>query len=473
MNEYAFDGENRVINLTAGTIFVSVRDLWSRWVDWFITDDNSKYPPAMRFVGGDALPGDKELGLTYFMLNDWKLRPYSGDHTLNIDGNLYSADGSSPYTNAIGGFNVMIINSVSSLVDSSIKQLPEIEYASYNGGVTIDTVNGTDSSEYPYGTPKFPCKTVTNSYLIRLARGFTKIYLKSDILLVGIPDGILRNLELIGVGGNRKHTITVNNILATDCSVENVRVIGTSKTGSTVKVINCEVNNFENVAIIAEDCYIHGGLYKDTELSNCRVDGLIKIAANGRFSGANIIFEGDYTSIDCNNSTSMVSLDIDSGYVKIINSVETCLLEFNLRGGELELDTSCIGGELYVEGYGKLYNSSQVTIKGNNLQSVIIPEAVWDTQILEHQTAGSTGKTLSNVTGSNLTKETIRAEFDTNSLVLQALRNMTPEMHQLQGLDQDNPMLITSTSRIVGDIELDYIKPDNTESIIVSRKIIP
>jgi hypothetical protein len=72
----------------------------------------------------------------------------------------------------------------------------------------------------------------------------------------------------------------------------------------------------------------------------------------------------------------MYSLDIRSGYVEIKNAVEGSLAEFNLAGGELEIAESCVGGELYVEGHGKLYDSGTMTLKANNLISEYMPDAV-------------------------------------------------------------------------------------------------
>ena len=45
---YIFNGTNKIITLTTGTTTVSVRDIYSRFVDWYLTDDNSKYLPAFK-----------------------------------------------------------------------------------------------------------------------------------------------------------------------------------------------------------------------------------------------------------------------------------------------------------------------------------------------------------------------------------------------------------------------------------------
>lgn len=253
----------------------------------------------------------------------------------------------------------------------------EIRYASYNGGVTLDTVNGTNSYAYPYGTPSYPCKTTTNSAMIRAATGLTKIYLLSDLTLTGMPDGILSNLTIHSNKGFRTNTVTVDNVLITNCIAENLNLTGTVKSGSSAKITNCNVYDLFNATLNAERCTILGGVYKDTELSKCTLRGLIKIEENGTFSGIDLIFEGDNTVIDLQNKVCTVSLDINSGIVTFINAVASCLIELNLRGGEIVLDASCIGGDFYAEGYGTLFNESTMNIKDNHLLALeTIPEPI-------------------------------------------------------------------------------------------------
>jgi hypothetical protein len=427
-----FDGVTKIITFDVSTTEISVRRIWSDWVDWLLTSDNSKYLLAMRNVGGDPLPGSKELGLTYFMINGWKIKPFEESQVLTVNGNLYSEDGSSPYAPVLGSFNVTIISSVSNLVDSTVQQLPEIEYASYNGGVTIDTVNGTDSSVYPYGTPLYPCKTTANSYAIRIARGFKKVYLRSDINLIGIPDGVLSGLDIIGETGNRKYTLTVTNVLVTDCKATNLTVTGAFKEGSTAQAIDCEIHDALNVNLRATNCSILSGIYESTDLSNCLLEGAIQIKEGGNMSGVGIVFEGDFTTIDMQNAISTVSLDVDSGYFKLINAVTGCLAEFNLRGGEIEIDPTCTGGEYYLEGYGTLYNEGAMTEKANHLLALeTIPAPIWNELTSGHQITGTFGKTVADSS------------------------NKIKELHKIGGLDSTTPATTTQNRVTAGDIRID------------------
>lgn len=106
-----FDGATKVATLSAGTTAMGVRDLWSRWVDWWLTSDNSKYPLMMEQVGGndiDAGAGTK-IPIYAFLLNGWKIKPQEANHTLAVtDGILLVNGGGDPFSNTAGSFIVRI-----------------------------------------------------------------------------------------------------------------------------------------------------------------------------------------------------------------------------------------------------------------------------------------------------------------------------------------------------------------------------
>jgi hypothetical protein len=108
---YSFDGASKVITLTAGTTTMSVRDAWSRWVDWIALSDNSKYLPAFLVVGGDDIdPGaGTKIPIYAFLLNGWRIKPQEADHTLNVtDGILLVDGGGDPFNSTTGDYVVRI-----------------------------------------------------------------------------------------------------------------------------------------------------------------------------------------------------------------------------------------------------------------------------------------------------------------------------------------------------------------------------
>lgn len=120
MSHVSFDGPNKIIQCivapVGGYAIMEVpAHLYSEWKEWVQVDNNSKYLQAMYSVGGEPLPGGKYLGATFFLINDWKMRPYEATHTLTLEGNLFCDDGSSPFVPTVGTYNVQVIMTVSNL----------------------------------------------------------------------------------------------------------------------------------------------------------------------------------------------------------------------------------------------------------------------------------------------------------------------------------------------------------------------
>ncbi len=162
---YIFDGQNKLITLSNGTTTVDIKDMYSRWKDWAIIDSNSSYLVAFSVLGGDPLPGNRYLGTTYFLENNWKIKPYEGDHTLIVSGNLYSRDGSDPFVSTNGSFNVRIMLTVSNLIDTinvggGVGTVSEIRdavwsasnYASHGVGTAGVKLNDAASAGDPWST---------------------------------------------------------------------------------------------------------------------------------------------------------------------------------------------------------------------------------------------------------------------------------------------------------------------------------
>lgn len=90
MAKVQFDGTNKKIIVDDAITELDVMvDLYSDWKEFLSQSDNSKFLPAMRTVGGDPTTGVKSVAPYFFLTNGWKIRPYEGDHTLTITGNLF------------------------------------------------------------------------------------------------------------------------------------------------------------------------------------------------------------------------------------------------------------------------------------------------------------------------------------------------------------------------------------------------
>ena len=117
-----FDGENKLILLGEGLSVIDVSELYSDWKLWFLQDDNAKYQQCFRNVGGDPLDETTKIAPYYFLMNDWKIRPYEENSNLIVNGNLLSEDGSYPIVGTIGNYQINV-----RMVTSSISTITTVE----------------------------------------------------------------------------------------------------------------------------------------------------------------------------------------------------------------------------------------------------------------------------------------------------------------------------------------------------------
>lgn len=109
---YIFDGPTKRITLPAqDTIYVS--DLYSRWKDWTLVGDNTKFLPAFSVVGGDAITATASLATNVFIRNDigWRIMPPPGvDIDIVLVGNIYPTDPLTSWRTSPGTDNHTSIN---------------------------------------------------------------------------------------------------------------------------------------------------------------------------------------------------------------------------------------------------------------------------------------------------------------------------------------------------------------------------
>lgn len=96
---YTFDPVGKSIYIDEQTSSINLADLYSRWVDWLVIDDNLKWEQAMRYTGFDIIPGGY-TGATFFVTNGWKV--VYNTSTTAISGVLYSDTYSTGYFNTNG-----------------------------------------------------------------------------------------------------------------------------------------------------------------------------------------------------------------------------------------------------------------------------------------------------------------------------------------------------------------------------------
>ena len=366
----SFDGINKLIIVNTGVTEISVKtDLYSDWKEWTLIGDNSKYLSAMRAVGGDPISDVKELGSTYFLTNGWRIRPAEWNHRLSIVGNLYTEEGDSPYISTLGSYSVMLISEVSTLVESTIQQLPEIEYSSYSGGVWLDVDSGFTGVAYPIGTPRIPVNNLTDAKSIANTRGFNKFFILGNITLLSTDD--VDGYELIGEGSSvsaAKTFITmVSGCKTMNTYFRDAYVTGTQ--GGETIYENCVIGEIYNTHCEFRNCVMIG----PNQLNNSVWTRFDTTNLNNCYSSY------DWYVVDYNNSPVQQVYSNFSGKIKFINLTNSeTNINIRLNAGQVWFDSSCTTGNVVVEGVGLILNESDGTTVDTNglISSAAVVEAI-------------------------------------------------------------------------------------------------
>lgn len=357
--------------------------------DWLVDDSLNKFIYPVSSVGGNPLPGSKELGSTFFLEPPWFLKPYNSSHTLRVNGNFYRTDGVSPFVPTDDAHTVMVVQTVSSLVDSTVQQLQEIEYASFNGGVTYNKLEGFAGIDYPIGTPQKPSDNIDDTYEIAEERGFPSIYVIGDIDLTdALPD--LKGYSFIGSGKDRTHITIAANANVEDCAYYDAHVIGTLDGNS--KLSDCVIDNLIYVKGYIESCVLAPGTIvlagsEEAHFLDC-------------WSGQPGV---GTPTIDMGGSGQALALRNYNGGIKLINKTGPESVSIDLNSGQVQLEmASMTNGTIVVRGVGKLIDSitgehiysgvyGNLTILNELVSTKSTAKEVWDSLLIDFLSPGSFG----------------------------------------------------------------------------------
>ena len=421
---FIFDGPAKLITLTSGTTTIDVAGMYSRWVDWISLSDNSKYLQAFRVVGGDAITDNKNLCLTFFIINGWRIRPQESNHRLTVVGNLYTDNPAiSPFVPTVDDWNVVIEQQVSNLIDTiEIAGSGTSTIQDYKSTVHINEMSGFTGTAWPNGTNERPVNNITDAITIAVINGIDTFTVKNQLT---IGSGI--NISGFKIKGSRNplfdKVILADGSITSDCQFETISVEGFA---SGVNVLtNCIVGEFANFSGIIENSMLSETVLTlaaseptktKTVIANCYSDSA----------------EDDFAVIDFSNNTEDQLLVIRNfkGNLAFVNKISNSQISADVQGSKVTIaDTFDSTGISVFRGIGSVVNLGSA-----NIQSELI----------------------------------VNQEFSGALTIAQDKK--LDELHKLQGLDIANPMLVTSTARIVADIELDLLQPNNDGAVVVSRR---
>jgi len=339
--KWTADWENRIFILKPGVVELDVQvDLYSDWKEEVQLDDNMKWAPALRAVGGDPISDVQNLGSTYFLINGWKIRPQEADHELLIVGNLYTDPyGESTVIPTLGTYTVLVTHRVSNLVDASVARLDLTQLLQ---AVYVDEFNGVPGTAEGVGTPTNPVDNIADAFTIAVRDKLRAFNIRGSFTL----DRNITNWSFKGTGGEISDTINIGGFDVNNCDFHNISIEGTME--GQIEADQCTLGILVGLDGIFRECHIESDIVIDN-------DAIVSF-----YSCVSKISEDIPPIIDFGSNVNF-NLRNYSGIIKFENFTAGCYASVDMDPGCLILDETCTGGHIVIRGTGLLTDGSNGT----------------------------------------------------------------------------------------------------------------
>ena len=236
-HKVTFDGVNKLILVNEGETSLDVQtDIYSDWKEWAQTEDNLKYLPPLDTVGGEPTIEGQRLDVTYFLINGWKIKPYTGTYDLTLIGNIFDVDGGDIKVPAdVNRFNPnnITINTNTSVI---VRQLrPEVTIS--GSGLSeseLATLNQIDSTTQDISGVVYDISGSVVEIRSLLQSPVTASLVPSqEQILIDLQDKITELWTLQGLDGSNPLTVTLTTRSAGDIS-QTINTDNTSGSENTV-----------------------------------------------------------------------------------------------------------------------------------------------------------------------------------------------------------------------------------------------
>jgi len=347
----SIDGSLRRIYLNQGVSdYYPIEDIYHEYRYRRRTDEElRKYEPLLKAEGNVPKGGGAFTPRYVVLLQGTKIVPYDESLQLNQLGDMITDDpDTDPSLYDISGLTtakpIFIKPSESEIIQLNSSN---IEFSSFNGGVTIDVNNITgraaSGTSFPTGTEQQPVNNLADLHTILNARGFNKIYVKGDLDLEG-------NQSWVG------HEFIGESALKTLIWVD-----------SNVDVFNCEFYDCQIQGTLDGSSHIERSIVNDLDfidgyIFNCAI-GPTTITLNSGvvsnlFSCYSTVPGTLSPTIDMDGDGILALRDYNGG-VKLVNYNGVNSHSIDLASGQVKLDPATItSGTFVVRGVGKLIDAN-------------------------------------------------------------------------------------------------------------------
>jgi hypothetical protein len=320
--------------LDTDTFRLSLKDLED-------SPEGMPYVDTHRHIAGVTV-GGVTLARVVEIINDYTITFEDGQYAVNL----------TKSNNNIGDrVNVNQV-SVRAANSAGLMQTREIEYNTFNGGVTIDLIRGQAGTAYPQGTPLAPVNNIADARFIAASRGFQTLYVIGNLTLDTGDD--VSNFLI--VGSNAKRTY--------------LTILSPADTASS-EIRDCTVTGVLDGGTIIRECYVENLSYVNGFIYSSELAGTITLGGGEPAQILDCYAEVQATTIDMGGSGQALNLQSFSGDVVITNKTGPDVCNIMLESGQVTLAASVTNGTgIKMAGIGDLVNESAITPQRNHMLSV-------------------------------------------------------------------------------------------------------
>ena len=220
---------------------------------------------------------------------------------------------------------------------ATLSESQDIQYASFNGGVTVNTTSGTSGTTFPTGTSRQPVDNFTDALTIANIRGLSKFFIIGNATLTGLT---FDNYVFEGQSTSRS-TITIEpsaSVIASEFT--NCTVTGTLDGNSVIENAVAKDLNFVDGVVR------NSGIIGDIILSGTSTLQLLDCYEGSQVRPC-LDFGGSGTGLIVTNWNGAICLKNKSGS-------EAAFLD--LASGDIEIENSVTNGTITLRGVGKWDN---------------------------------------------------------------------------------------------------------------------
>jgi hypothetical protein len=346
-------------------------------LDWFrfqlkgLEDDPEGMPfPDTHRHNTEATVAGLTLARVIEIINDYTVTFEDGQYAVNLVG-----------ANSNVG-DVVNVNQVSvrSFNSAGLISNPAIEYASYNGGVTVDKNSAYSGTLYPVGTPRQPVNNLADALLIAQYRGFTTFYIIGDMVIDSA--GNYGGFIFVGESESKSMLEIDSDASVSECEFYDAHIEGILDGNAKLK--NCIIEDLQYIYGMVEQCLLQAGTIV---LGGSNVAHFIDCWSGS--ADKNVI-----PYIDMGGAGQDLILRNYNGAIGIKNLTgATNKVSIDLNSGVVVLDPTVTAGEVVVRGVGTVVNNSVgATVDTHDLINPdVITTKVWDEPTADRQTPGTIG----------------------------------------------------------------------------------